>query len=303
MEHHTRPFRGTEALADGLVTRRTLQSRYRRVFRDVYIAAGAPLTPVLLAEAAWLFSDRKAVLAGTSAAALHGDKWLSDSAPPELMRADAGCRGLVVHRVIPVSDEVCTIRDMSVTTAARTAFDLGRRKGRTEAVIRCDALANATGLTAADVERLAVRHRGARGLVQLRQTLTAMDGGAESPQETRTRLVLLDAGLRRPHTQIRVYDAAGYPFARIDMGYQEFKVGIEYDGAQHWTDPKRRAHDIERRIELAEQGWVIIHVTSDMLRNRPWLVVQRVVAALRAAGCRWLGECGVIARELAKRVR
>ena len=62
------------------------------------------------------------------------------------------------------------------------------------------------------------------------------------------------------------------------------------------------AHDIERRLELAEHGWVIIHVTSDMLRDRPWLVLQRVVAALRAAGCPWLAECGLVAREFEKRV-
>ncbi len=45
--------------------------------------------------------------------------------------------------------------------------------------------------------------------------------------------MLLDAGLRRPHTPIIVRDAGGYPFAGIDMGYEEFKVGIEYDGEQH----------------------------------------------------------------------
>ena len=122
------------------------------------------------------------------------------------------------------------------------------------------------------------------------------------PRRPKTRLVLLESGLRPPRTQIRVYDEGGYPFARIDMGYQEFKVGIEYDGQQHWTDPKVRANDLERQIELAEQGWVIIRVSSDMLRHRPWLFVRRVVDALRAAGCPWLVECGVMAREFAMRV-
>ena len=64
-----------------------------------------------------------------------------------------------------------------------------------------------------------------------------MDGGAESPQETRTRLVLVDAGLPKPQTQIVVTGHFGRTFARIDMGYEEFKVGVESDGVQHWTDP------------------------------------------------------------------
>ncbi len=60
-----------------------------------------------------------------------------------------------------------------------------------------------------------------------------MDSGAESPQETRTRLLLIDAGLPGPQTQIVVRDEYGVPLARIDMGWEEFLVGVEYDGPQH----------------------------------------------------------------------
>jgi very-short-patch-repair endonuclease len=80
----------------------------------------------------------------------------------------------------------------------------------------------------------------------------------------------------------------GYPFAGVDMGYEDCKVGVEYDGAQHWTDPKRRRHDIDRAVELAEHGWAIVRVSADMVHNRPWVVVARTVDALRSAGCPWL---------------
>ena len=83
-------------------------------------------------------------------------------------------------------------------------------------------------------------------LSNLREVLDLMDGGAESPQETRTRLVLVGAGLPRPQTEIVVAGHFGRSFARIDMGYEEFKVGVEYDGVQHWTDPAQRAYDIDR---------------------------------------------------------
>jgi very-short-patch-repair endonuclease len=126
---------------------------------------------------------------------------------------------------------------------------------------------------------------GARGLVQLRQVLDVMDGGAESPQETRTRLVLVDAGLPRPRTQIVVGDFRNT--WRLDMGYEEFKVGIEYDGAQHWTDPRQRAYDIDRHAELLARGWVIIRVSANILRYRPHVIVERVCAALHSAGAEW----------------
>jgi len=170
---------------------------------------------------------------------------------------------------------------MSMTTAARTAFDLGRRRGRTMAVVYVDALANATGLLPIEVQRLSSKHPGARGLRQLRDVLGVMDGGAESPQETRTRLVLVDAGLPKPETQIRVGRW------RIDMGYREFKVGVEYDGEQHWNDPRRRAHDIDRAADLAARGWVIVRVSADILRLRGYVIVERTCEALRAAGAEW----------------
>lgn len=59
-----------------------------------------------------------------------------------------------------------------------------------------------------------------------------MDGGAQSPYETRTRLVLLAAGLPRPDTQLVVRDRGRF-VARLDMGWAAWKVAVEFDGAQH----------------------------------------------------------------------
>jgi very-short-patch-repair endonuclease len=81
---------------------------------------------------------------------------------------------------------------------------------------------------------------------------------------------------------------------RIDMGYDEFKVGIEYDGVQHWTDPRQRQRDIDRHAELLARGWVIVRVSADMLRYRRDVIIVRTCSALRNAGAEW----PVIARVL-----
>jgi hypothetical protein len=151
-------------------------------------------------------------------------------------------------------------------------------------VIRLDALMQATNLKQTDVEALIERHGGARGLSQLRSAVGLSDAGAESPQETRTRLVLTSAGMRPTRTQIDVFDRFGHHIGRIDMGWDDWKVGVEYDGPQHWTDPARRTRDIDRQAELEALGWRIIRVSADMLRYRPNTIVQRTRAALRAAG-------------------
>jgi hypothetical protein len=293
------PFIGTEALARGEFTKRTLHTRNQLIYRNVYLPNGEQVTASRRAVAAWLWSGRRATVAGLSAAALHGSLWVGDDEPAELTRAEGSANGIIVHREKLLDGEVTTAGGIPVTTPARTAFDLGRRKGFERAMIRVDALAGAAGVAPSHVHPLIESHRGARGLVQLRQVLDVMDGGSESPQETRTRLLLLDAGLRRPQTQIAVLDEFEYPFARIDMGWAEYRVGVEYDGEQHWTDPARFARDIDRHAKLSALGWRIIRVSAELLRFRPGVIVQRTSAALDAAGCPWLAECAIDPRRVA----
>ena len=282
---YSQPFLGTEARAAGAFTRRTLASRNTVIYRNVYIAKGQELTAAKRAVAAWLWSGRNATVAGVSAAALHGSKWIDASLPAELIRAvPRRVEGILIHRERLEDDEVCVVREIPTTTAARTAYDLGRRDGLTRAVIRLDALANATGLKPDDISPLVDRHPGARGLVQLRDAVGLMDGGAESPQETRTRLLLITAGFPRPETQILIYDEFGYFVGRIDMGWREWKVCVEYDGPQHWTDPGQHARDIDRLADLHAQGWNIVRVSRDILRYRPEVFIARVREAMRTAG-------------------
>jgi Protein of unknown function (DUF559) len=152
-------------------------------------------------------------------------------------------------------------------------------------VIRLDPLMHATEVKAADIELLADRHRGARGLVQLRQALPLVDGGAESPYETKTRLALVAGGPPRPQSQIGVLTDWGRVIARIDMGWEEWKVGVEFDGTHHWLDAAQRTKDIDRLADLEARGWIIVRVSADLLRHRPGVVVARVRCALLAAGC------------------
>ena len=280
------PFVGTEAVATGALTQRELSRHCTRIYRNVYSRNGSELSARDRAVAAWLWSGKTAVVAGSSAAALLGAKWVDADAPAELISSRTRPPPLIVTRnetLLP--GEQTVVAGIPVTTPTRTAFDLGRRPGMLIAVQRLDALARATGITATEVMGLTETHRGERGMKQLRRVLPLMDAGAESPQETRTRLVLVDGGLPRPQTQIIVADEWGVIVARIDMGWTEWRVGVEFDGAQHWTDPLQRAKDIDRAAELERLGWIIIRVSYDLLRHRPEVVIARVRAALRAAGC------------------
>ncbi|OCB35770.1 hypothetical protein A5675_18395 [Mycobacterium malmoense] len=273
------PFLGSEALSRGAITRGQLRTQYRAVFRDVYIARDAELTAATKARAAWLSTG--ATLSGLSAAAVLGTRWLDPAAPAEIMRADRhGQRGIVVHSDRLAADEVHTLRGMRATTAVRTAFDIGRARPAAAALPILDALLNATGIKPADIAVVADRHPGARGVRRLRAALQLTDGGAESPQETRLRLLLVGAGLPRPETQIEFRDLR----IRVDMGWREWQVAVEYDGVQHWADRYQRSWDIERIALLEAAGWVVIRVSAEMLSRRPMAIVERVKGKLAERG-------------------
>lgn len=266
---------GSEAMASGTVTRQTLRAKYEKLHHNVYARRGMALDAKDRALAAWLWSGGKATIVGHSAAAMHGTKWLPADAPAEIGRTrHRASRGIVVHTGTLAEDEVCMRASIDCTTPARTAYDMGRRTLADESIIRIDALLNATGCTVSEVERIADRYPGARGIRRLRAALGLVDGGAESPKETELRLLLVRDGLPRPVTQIRVGRR------RVDMGWPQWKVGVEYDGEQHFSSPDDYADDIERLEFLALQGWTIVRVSARQLRYARPQILRRVRHAL-----------------------
>jgi very-short-patch-repair endonuclease len=279
------PFLGSEAIASGRLTRHHLRTRYRRLYRDVYLNPGVELTAASRARGAWLSMGDGATLAGMSAAAVLGTKWLDACRPAEVIRGDRSHQSGIVIRSYDVSaDEVMQVRGMRVTTPARTAFDIGRTRSDEDTIAVLDALLRATGAKPADVLAIADARPGARGVRQLTSLLERVDGGAESPRETQLRLLLVEAGLPRPQTQLEFRDRWGRVRLRVDLGWRDWKVAVEYDGVQHWADARQRSWDIERIALLEAAGWTVIRVSAEMM-SRPHVVIRRVVAKLRAAGC------------------
>lgn len=279
------PFLGNEALSKGFVTEYQLRTQYRAIHRNVYVTKGSDLTAEARAKAAWLWAGRDAVVARLSAAAILGTKWMDGDRPAELIRPDRhGPRGLTLHTWDLSPAETCVVDGMRCTTPARTAFDVGRTLTADASIPVLDALLRATRLKPADVLAVADARPGYRGVRRFRAAMALADAGAESPQETRVRLLLVRAGLPVPETQIEFRGRDGIPHIRVDMGWREWRIAIEYDGVQHWTDRRQRSWDIDRIAILESLGWVVIRISAEML-TRPTVIVERVIAKLRAAGC------------------
>lgn len=273
---------GTEAIAGGSVTRWELQRWYRPIFRNVHAPKGRELTLLDRITAAWLWTQRGGVVTGIAASALHGAEWVDDDIPIDLIwsyiRAPDGIK--VRHERID-TDEITTVAGIPVTTPARTAFDLGRFLPRRQALARMDALMRARPFTVEDVLVLAKRYKGARGVARLKEILPLVDGGAASPRETLLRLAYIDAGLPRPTTQITIVDECGRYVRTVDMGWEDFQVAAEYDGAQHQTDRAQYVKDLRVLPKLAQLGWNVMQVIKEDATHE---VVQRAFRALKARG-------------------
>jgi len=260
------PFIGSEALACGALSRYQLRTGYRAVYPNVYLPNDVGLSLELRIAAAWLWSRRKATIVGAAAAALHDSKWIPDDVPVELIRRD-----------VLLDGERQVMAGRAVTTPERTAFDIGRRGAIRSAVVRLDALARATGFKGDDVLRVAKCHPHAPGLRRLEAALELVDPGAQSPRESYLRLLLIDAGLPRPQTQIAVLADHGIPVAYLDLGWEKQRVAVEYDGDHHRTDRRQYVKDIRRQEMLERMGWIVVRVVAE---DRPAGIVHRVRAAL-----------------------
>jgi hypothetical protein len=113
-------FIGSEALRSNQVTPYALRSRFAAMNPDVYLPTHAEVTAITRAKAGWLWSGRQGVVAGQSAAALHGARWVDNHGPAELLwpnrRPPTGIRAWSDRFT---DDEVESIDEILVTTPAR----------------------------------------------------------------------------------------------------------------------------------------------------------------------------------------
>lgn len=285
------PFRASAALAEGVLTRAMLRGpTWRRLLPDVFVNAQTALDHRVWCAAAALLLPADAALAGLSAAYIWGVNLLAPDAPVQVVmpperRMRAHPRITVVRSPLP-ADDVVRFAGLPVTTPVRTAFDLGRRLPRVEAVMAVDALLYRR-LVKPDVLAIYTRqHQGWPGSRLVREVLTLAEPLTESPMETRLRLVIVDGGLPRPIAQHGITDSRGRFVARSDLAYPAAKIAIEYEGDHH----RERAtfqRDIARLNALREMGWLVLRFTAEDVLRKPDRVVSQVAAALRERGHDW----------------
>ncbi|MFC5381489.1 endonuclease domain-containing protein [Aquipuribacter nitratireducens] len=122
---------------------------------------------------------------------------------------------------------------------------------------------------------------GERGVAEAREALALVDTRAESPPESRLRVLMVRGGLA-PVPQHEVRTPEGHFVARVDLAFPVEKVAVEYDGDHHRYDRTQWRSDLRRREALDALGWRVVVVTGADLLGRPDRVLTRVRSALRS---------------------
>ena len=282
-----RPFTRADAVAAGIDPKVLRTSRFRRIFRGVYIDARVPDSPFVRARAALVIHPKDAFASHTTAARVY--KLPLPANPLEHVTVarpqDRRYRAEIRNHVTSHPPMVIVHRGLRLSHPFQMFIELASMLSLVDLVVVGDALVRVFDVEAdqlvAACRRSGEKHAGAalRAAEYVRE-------GVDSPMETRLRLLIVLAGLPEPRVNHELRAMDGRVTRRLDLSYPLWQLIIEYDGRQHVERIDQWESDLDRREEFDGEGWHIVVVTSKGIYGRPDLTLGRICKALRACGCR-----------------
>lgn len=242
--------------------------RLERPYRGVVAAPGETSSLERLRAAMAHIGPESTAIIG-SAALLHGLEGVADGAVPQLAvppglekRQRAGI-DLHFWDLTPV--DLATVMEVPTTSVHRTLADACRLMSRWRAVALVDSALHLGLISEQEFDAVAALMARRRHCVTGRRTLRLARSGAQSPLESRVRLIATDAGLPPDGLQIAVCDDAGQVLGYADMGYRLAGGGllvVEADGLTVHSAPAALLHDRRRQNAfLAVPGVTIVRFT------------------------------------------
>jgi hypothetical protein len=270
------------------MTRADLRVDGIRVTRGAYVSRAVPLSLANACRAAAAVLPPGAVFSHSTAAALLGapvpHTWpLHVVVPPGVTRPQRRRLRVHVRRLLP--EDVVVLSGLPMTSGAQTLLDLAPILAADELVAVGDALCRAQHLDTTGLVARLERARGARGITAARHVAPLLTDKAASRPESLFRYWLIASDLPDPRPQVPVRDRWGREVAHADLGYEEWKVGLEYEGRHH-AEIRQFGVDLERYSLMAADGWLLLRFGARHLHRRP-VVIERVARALRSRGARW----------------
>ncbi|MCJ1707671.1 endonuclease domain-containing protein [Microbacterium sp. VKM Ac-2923] len=161
-----------------------------------------------------------------------------------------------------VPEDIVEVDGIRCTSPLRTWAELAESLGVGQLTAISDRLISRRHplATRDDLERTHRRFLGGRGSKKRRLAVDLADERAESPRESELRVLLIQAGLPAPESNVEIFDGARF-VARVDLLYPAQRLVMEYDGDHH-RDPVQWSKDQSRRAELESLGYRMTVVTA-----------------------------------------
>lgn len=119
----------------------------------------------------------------------------------------------------------------------------------------------------------------------LRQAMRWIRPGSASPQETRTRLLLVRDGLPEPRLNADLVTGQGW-VAPVDLYWEEWRLALDYDGRHHRERARQLDYDLDRARLIRSAGFRFEQVTAKHLAGVNSQVLGIVREHLLDAGWR-----------------
>lgn len=293
------PFHRQEALRAGVPVRwlsaLVRSGHLRRVLQGVYVSASVPdSVPLRIAALALVVPDG-AVVCDRHAAWLHGTT--AALAPGEHLAPTAirlarlpGVtriqRSAVDSRQRALlACDVTEVGGVLVTTALRTALDLGRVRRPVEALSGVDAMLR-VGVSRDEVADEVERFAGERWVSTLRSVLPLADPRSASPGESAVKWHWFTVTGEKPDLQVRLAGPTGAPVF-LDVGSPTLRFAVEYDGREWHTAPEQVEHDRTRRTFVADvHGYDVAVVVAENVYGEARNIDAVIREGLRRAASR-----------------
>ncbi|WP_091769889.1 endonuclease domain-containing protein [Blastococcus aurantiacus] len=188
----------------------------------------------------------------------------------------------VVHARRLIDADVVPHRGLRLTSGAQTFLDLAETLPPSELVAVGDALLRAGHLDVCSLSERLDRAARVRGVARARDCAPLLSPLAMSRPESLIRYWLAVSHLPTPVAQVPVHDGWGRPVAHADLGYEEWKLALEYEGRQH-ADHEQFGRDVDRYSLMAADGWLVLRFASRHLHG-PAVVLERTRRALLSRG-------------------
>ncbi|WP_022883260.1 hypothetical protein [Glaciibacter superstes] len=194
--------------------------------------------------------------------------------------------GVIGHELAVGRMDVELLDALPVTTPLQTWIDLGTilKLGQLVEVADFLCAGKTPRYTPSELVTTAASLIGRRGCRTLRQAAALARARVDSPKETQTRLLLIEAKFPEPVTNFEVVVAAPFTL-HPDLAWPEFRAGVDYEGDAH-RERKRFRSDITRRELFEDAGWRVVRITDDDLKDSGRGLIRRVRSVLMARGWR-----------------